>query len=88
MFCRIFGRTGLSVADAAPCEYFNREREAIRADEPRYGTVHSEEGLMANLAANCIPACVFDMDASGYEEFLAQRRTLMAAKIRDYFKGL
>ena len=81
-------KINIAVADAAPCVYFNREREAIRAGEPHYGTIHSEEGLMANLATNCIPACVFDMDASGYEEFLAQRRTLMAAKIRDYFKGL
>ena len=82
-------KINIAVADDAPCVYFNRERDAIRtAGAAHYGTIHSEEGLMANLAANCIPACVFDMDASGYEEFLVQRRTLMAAKIRDYFKGL
>ena len=43
---------------------------------------------MANLAANCIPSGVFDMDSSDYEDFLAQRRALMAKKIEAYFKSL
>ncbi|MBR3690545.1 MAG: hypothetical protein IKL97_05555 [Eggerthellaceae bacterium] len=48
----------------------------------------TEEGFFSNLAAKCIPAEVVDMTADDYEAFLDARRKLMAAKVRDYFKGL
>ena len=40
------------------------------------------------LADNCIPDGIYEMGASDYEDFLAQRRRLMAKKIEAYFKGL
>ena len=41
-----------------------------------------------NLAANCIPEGVVNWDSSNYEGFLAQRRLLVAAKIRKYYESL
>ena len=81
-------KINIAVRDDAPSEYFTRELEAVRAGRGHYGNIQSEEGLRVNLAANCIPADVFDMGVEDYERFLAERRRLMAAKIRDYFLSL
>lgn len=81
-------KINIAIKDYAPCEYFAKERDACRSGCGHYGSIQSEEGLMANLAANCIPSGVFDMDSSDYEDFLAQRRALMAKKIEAYFKSL
>ncbi len=81
-------KINIAIKDGAPCEYFAKELDACRSGCGHYGSIQSEEGLMANLAANCIPSGVFDMDSSDYEDFLAQRRALMAKKIEAYFKSL
>ena len=41
-----------------------------------------------NLEENCIPECFKTMDYTGYQEFLKQRRMLMAAYIKKYYFGL
>ena len=81
-------KINIAIKDDAPCEYFAKELDACRSGCGHYGSIQSEEGLMANLAANCIPSGVFEMDSSDYEDFLAQRRALMAKKIEAYFKSL
>ena len=53
-----------------------------------FGDIATEADLIADLKANCIPKGIFDMDAADYEGFLAQRRILMARKIRDYYESL
>ena len=35
-----------------------------------------------------IPEGIFEMEAEDYDEFLAQRRRLMARKIQRFFKSL
>ena len=81
-------KINIAVSDDAPCDYFTCELEACRAGAGTYGGIQDEEALLVNLAANCIPDGIFEMTAEDYEDFLAQRRRLMAVKIRDYFKGL
>ena len=81
-------KINIAVSDDAPCDYFTCELEACRAGAGIYGGIQGEEALLENLAANCIPDDIFEMTAKDYEDFLAQRRQLMAIKIRDYFKGL
>lgn len=44
--------------------------------------------LRANLAINCIPEDIFEMDYTRYDEFLTKRRVLMAQKIRKYYENL
>lgn len=44
--------------------------------------------LLSNLAMNSIPATIFDMDIDQYDDFLQQRRQLMAQNIRDYYYAL
>lgn len=77
-----------AISDDAPCEYFTRALEAAIRGEAEYGNISSEEELLHNLALNCIPVNITEMDYSHYDEFLATRRQLMAQKIRDYYYGL
>jgi hypothetical protein len=37
------------------------------------------------LKENCIPEQIASMGAEKYEEFLLERRKLMAKKIKDYY---
>lgn len=37
---------------------------------------------------NAVPESVSEMELAEYESFLAQRRRLMATKIRDYYFSL
>jgi hypothetical protein len=46
------------------------------------------DALKENLAMNCIPESVFGMELSGYEDFLGDRRALMARKMRNYYFSL
>lgn len=77
-----------AISDDAPCEYFTRALESAKRGEAKYGNVSSEEELLNNMAQNCIPANITEMDYSHYDEFLATRRRLMAQKIRDYYYSL
>ena len=37
---------------------------------------------------NCIPANIVEMDVSSYDNFLIERRKMMAKLIEKYYKGL
>ena len=77
-----------AISDDAPCEYFSKALEAAKRGMAVYGNISSEEELLNNMAQNCIPANITEMDYSHYDEFLATRRRLMAQKIRDYYYSL
>jgi hypothetical protein len=72
----------VKVGNKAPKEYFN---EVLNA---QYGGITNEDQLLVNLESNAIPKEIFEMDISDYEEFLEQRRKLMAQKIEKYYKSL
>lgn len=78
----------IKVGDEAPNVYFNRVLEQIHNGDSIYGAIHSKPELMENLAMHAIPFSIFEMNIEHYEEFLRQRRRLMAEKIRDYYLGL
>ena len=40
------------------------------------------------LRMNCIPMCMENLAVQDYPAFLAERRKLMAGKIRTYFESL
>jgi hypothetical protein len=44
--------------------------------------------MLANLRMNCIPESMLDGEVKEYEVFLAERRKLMALKIKTWFEAL
>lgn len=53
-----------------------------------YGGITSLAELKVNLSAHCLPLALLDGEVPDYDAFLAERRTLIAKKIRDWFEVL
>ncbi|NVJ63026.1 MAG: DUF262 domain-containing protein [Flavobacteriaceae bacterium] len=78
----------IQVSNRPPAIYFNEVKQQCVDGETKYGGITSESELRENLERNCIPDMTFDMDAVNYQEFLEQRRRLMAKKIKNYYEAL
>lgn len=78
----------ISIGKRAPIDYFRIAREQCETKVIKCGSITDLDELKRNLAMNCIPEEVFDMDHTRYAEFLEKRRALMAQKIRKYYESL
>ena len=76
------------ISDDAPNEYFTNAIKQCEKGRSLYGNISDINCLKNNMAENCIPSQIMDMDYSNYPEFLVARRKLMAAKIKDYYFSL
>ena len=74
----------IAIGDTAPAEYFSRLQGGCEDGIPTYGGINNSEELQENFDAHCIPDGIFE----DYDEFLKERRKLMATKIRDYYQSL
>jgi len=81
-------QTNISVGVKPPCEYFRTVFIQCETKEPKLGNITDIEILKENLRVNCIPENIAEMDAGHYEDFLKERRKLMAKKIKDYYYSL
>ena len=78
----------ISIGKKAPNEYFTKAKEQCCVGECCIGTILNEYELLKNIETNCIPASIFDMQACNYDEFLQERRKLMAEKIKKYYYSI
>lgn len=81
-------RINIKIADRRPGDYFTEAKEACETKAAYFGDIAELDDLADNLAGNCIPEGIYEMGAEDFRDFLAQRRILMAAKIRKYFESL
>ena len=72
----------------APNEYFGEAFKQCETGVITCGSITSLDQLKKNLADNCIPEGIENIDLKDYEEFLEKRRTLMAAKIKNFYYSL
>ena len=78
----------IQVGNKAPNIYFDELIEQCNGCGQKYGGIADLQTLKENLTMNCIPDSIFSMDIDNYDEFLMQRRLLMAKKIKDYYYSL
>ena len=78
----------ISIGKKAPKDYFSVALAQCGQETAESGSILNEKDLRANLAINCIPEDIFEMDYTRYDEFLEKRRSLMAQKIRRYYENL
>lgn len=78
----------ISIGKKAPKDYFSAALAQCGSDKAETGSIIDEKVLRDNLAMNCIPEDIFEMDYTRYDEFLEKRRALMAQKIRKYYENL
>ena len=68
--------------------YFSKVFEQCETGIAVYGNITDKELLLKNLQQNCIPETILQMEYTDYEEFLTERRKLMAKKIKKYYYSL
>lgn len=77
-----------AINDDSPKIYFTKVKQQCKTKEIELGNISDESLLLSNLSENCIPNGIDKMDVSSYDNFLSERRRLMAALIERYYKGL
>ena len=55
---------------------------------PRMMQEYLTARLRENYEQNCLPAGLFDGKVPAYDDFLAERRRLMALRIKEWFEVL
>jgi len=78
----------IAIGDKAPEAYFTELREQVNGGPTRYGGISDPAELRANLVMNCLPTTLLAGDLPAYEDFLVERRRLMAEKIRLWVEVL
>ncbi len=78
----------IKVGNKPPKEYFAIIREQIASNGRLVSGIDSEEELLKNLEANCVPASIMEMEVNDYNDFLMERRKLMAQQIKRYYRSL
>ncbi len=78
----------IAIGNKEPRLYFAQLREQCQGGPQRYGNITDLDTLRENLHMNCIPECMENLAVQDYPAFLAERRRLMAGKIRTYFESL
>ena len=78
----------IAIGNKAPDTYFKEIKEQCTGGAKKYGAITTIEELNNNLEVHCIPRSIFEMGVQHYEDFLKERRSLLAKKIRDYYLKL
>lgn len=78
----------IAIGDKAPETYFAELAAQCADGEQKYGGIDDLDELRANLKANCVPERLLDGEIPAFDDYLEERRKLMAAKIREYFGKL
>lgn len=78
----------IAIGDTAPEKVFEVLRAQVSGGKVVYGGITDRDALEENLVENCIPLAMLDGAAPSYDEFLVERRKLMAQRIKIWFEGL
>lgn len=81
-------QVNISIGKKAPSEYFNAAQDQCTTRDMKVGTIVNGEELTRNLQVNCIPNEIFSMTYLNFDDFLFQRRKLMAEKIKTYYSRI
>lgn len=78
----------IAIGDKPPEKYFAELVAQCDGGKVKYGGITSLPAIKANLRAHCLPQSLIDGDVPDYDTFLAERRVLMAKKMREWFEKL
>lgn len=78
----------IAIGDKAPEKYFKELAEQCDGGKKRYGGITKAADLRANLRMSCMPEALLDGEIPAYDDFLEERRKLMALKIKSWFEAL
>jgi len=78
----------IAVGAKEPAQYFKELKAQCESGQLKYGSIDNYDELLQNLKMHSIPLSIFDATINNYDEFLIERRKLMAEKIKVYYNSL
>jgi hypothetical protein len=78
----------IAIGDKAPERYFAELAEQCTGGKKRYGGITDPAELRANLRMSCVPETMADGKIPPFDDFLEERRRLMALKMKTWFEAL
>jgi hypothetical protein len=78
----------IAIGDKPPEVYFKILAGQCRGEKKKYGGITDEKEMRENLRVHSLPESLLDGEIPDFDEFLNQRRKLMAQRIRTYFESL
>jgi hypothetical protein len=78
----------IRIGGKPPAKYFTQLQEQCNTGTLTYGGISDPDLMKENLMNHCIPLGLENETIEGYDDFLQERRKLMAHKIRDYYDRL
>jgi len=69
-------------------KYLQEVKEQCNGGNLKYGGITNFDLILENLKQNAVPKNIFEMTMDDYQEFLSQRRKLMAQKMRIYYENI
>lgn len=78
----------IAIGDQAPVQYFKELVGQCAGGKKKYGGITVLDELRTNLRMSCLPESLLDGEVPDYDNFLQERRKLMAQKIKTWFKAL
>ena len=87
-FAVLQSEINIAVGDKPPAVYFNELAQQCAGGAKKYGGITDHNEMATNFRMNCVPVAMLDGQIPAYDEFLEQRRQLMAQKMRAWFEAL
>jgi hypothetical protein len=78
----------IAIGDKAPAVYFKELADQCNGGKKKYGGLTRTDDLCANLSMHCLPDSILNGHIPSYDDFLDERRRLMAQKIKTWFEAL
>jgi len=78
----------IAIGDKPPEQYFKELMDQCNGGHQKYGGITDLDELSANLRMNCLPQALLSGEMLPFNEFLEERRRLMAQKIKGWFEAL
>jgi hypothetical protein len=78
----------IKIGNKSPQEYLEIVQTKIETGDSALTGINSLKELQDNLKMNCIPENIGEMTVVDYNDFLFERRKLMALKMKEYFFSL
>jgi hypothetical protein len=75
----------IAIGKKAPDKYFAELAEQCDGGKKKYGGITNAAELRANLRMSCLPESLLEGEIPDYDDFLEERRKLMALKIKTWF---
>ena len=75
----------IAIGAKSPNIYFGELLEQCNGGKMKYGAITTLEELLDNLKTHCIPQSILESTVEGFDDFLIERRKLIAGKIKNYY---